>query len=109
MMRVSPAALGDVEESETFAPALVGLENSLVPTFVVEEHADGRCTVFVHSAPTPGIGAIYTMAKEREHWVDATLLKAMKCISRWGAGSAELLKAMRTAKPENSPVTPDSN
>ena len=67
----------------------------LVPAFVVEKHADGRYTVFVPSAPTPAVGAIYIIPKERVHFVDAPFLTAVKCVSSWGAGSAELLKAMR--------------
>lgn len=95
MVRSFACRLGSVEESEKFAPALVEIEDALVPAFVVEQHADGRCTVFVPSAPTPGVGAIYIMGKERVHLVDAPFLKTVKCVSQWGAGSAELLKAMR--------------
>ena len=87
--------IGNVEESEKFAPALVELEGTLVPAFVVEEHADGRRTVFVPSAPTPAVGAIYIMTGERVHLVDLPFLKTVKCISRFGAGSRELLQAMR--------------
>ena len=108
MVRSFARRLGNVEESARFAPALVEIEDALAPAFVVEEHPDGRCTVFVPSAPTPGVGAIYIMGKERVHLVDASFLNTVKCISRWGAGSAELLKAMRTPKTGSSPVAPDS-
>ena len=95
MVRSLTRRIGNVEESEKFAPALVEIEDALVPAFVVEEHADGRYTVFVPSAPTPGVGAIYIMAKERVHLIDVPFLKTVKCVSSWGAGSAELLQAMR--------------
>jgi uncharacterized membrane protein len=95
MVRSLTRRIGNVEESEKFAPALVQLEGTLVPAFVVEEHVDGRYTVFVPSAPTPAVGAIYIMTKERVHLVDVPFLKAVKCVSRWGVGSAELLQAMR--------------
>jgi uncharacterized membrane protein len=95
MLRSFTRRIGDVEESEKFAPALVEIEEALVPGFVVEEHPQGLYTVFVPSAPTPAVGAIYIIAKERVHLVDASFLKTVKCISRWGAGSGELLKAMR--------------
>ena len=78
--------IGNVEESETFAPAFAELEGVLVPAFVVEKHADGRYTVFVPSAPTPAVGAIYIIPKERVHFVDAPFLTAVKCVSSWGAG-----------------------
>lgn len=95
MLRSFTRRIGDVEESEKFAPAFAEIEDALVPAFVVETHADGRYTVFVPSAPTPGVGAIYILTRDRVHLVDAPFLKTVKCISRWGAGSAELLQAMR--------------
>jgi uncharacterized membrane protein len=95
MLRSFTRRIGNLEESETFAPALVEIEEALVPAFVVEEHADGQRTVFVPSAPTPGVGAIYIMARERVHLVDVPFLKTIKCVSRFGAGSKELLLAMR--------------
>ena len=87
--------MGNVEETEKFAPALAEFEDALVPAFVVEKHTDGRYTVFVPSAPTPAVGAIYIIANERVHLVDLPFLKAVKCVSSWGAGSAELVKAIR--------------
>jgi uncharacterized membrane protein len=101
MVRSLTRRIGNVEESKKFAPALVEIEEALVPGFVVEEHADGRYTVFVPSAPTPAVGAIYIIARERVHLIDASFLKAVKCVSSWGVGSAELLQAMRA--PEKKP------
>ena len=98
MVRSITRRIGNIEESERFAPALAEIEDSLVPAFVVEEHADGRYTVFVPSAPTPGVGAIYIMARERVHIVDLPFLKTVKCVSSWGVGSVELLKSMRQTR-----------
>jgi uncharacterized membrane protein len=95
MVRSLTRRIGNVEESERFSPALVEIEDALLPAFVVEEHADGRYTVFVPSAPTPAVGAIYIIARERVHLVDAPFLKTVKCISRWGVGAGELLQALR--------------
>jgi uncharacterized membrane protein len=95
ILRSFTRRIGNVEESEKFAPALAEIEHALVPAFVVEEHADGRYTVFVPSVPTPGVGAIYIMAKDRVHLVDVPFLKTVKCVSKFGVGSAELLQAMR--------------
>lgn len=88
----------NLEEGEEFAPALVEIENALAPAFVVEEHADGRYTVFVPSAPTPEVGAIYIMTADRVHHVDRSFLSTLECISRFGVGSAELLTASRQQK-----------
>ena len=83
------------EEGQTFAVALAVIEDALVPAFIVEEHGDGLYTVFVPSAPTPAVGAIYILPKERVHLVDVPFVRAVSCISRWGTGSGELLSAMR--------------
>lgn len=101
MVRSITRRIANVEESEKFAPAFVELEDALVPAFVVEEHADGRYTVFVPSAPTPAVGAIYVMARERVYIVDAPFLNAVRCISTWGVGAAKLVQAMR--EPEKRP------
>lgn len=100
MLRSFTRRIGNVEDSEKFAPALVEVEGALAPAFVVEDHADGRRTVFVPSAPTPGVGTIYIMAKERVHLVDIPFLKSVQCITSWGVGSTELLKAMRPPEAE---------
>lgn len=96
MVRSLTRRIGNVEEGEKFAPALAEIEEALVPAFVVEEHADGRYTIFVPSAPTPAVGTIYIIARERVHIVDLPFLKSVKCVSSWGIGSKELVKAMRT-------------
>jgi len=87
--------IGNVEEGHKFAPAFVEVENALVPAFVVEEHPDGRYTIFVPSAPTPAVGAIYVIARDRVHIIDTPFMNAVKCISTWGVGAAALMPAMR--------------
>jgi len=82
------------EDASSFQPALVEIEDALVPAFIVERHPDGRLTVFVSSSPTPMAGAIYILAPERVHAVDVPLRKAMVCITKWGTGSGEMLAAM---------------
>jgi uncharacterized membrane protein len=86
--------LADNDETRGFAPALVEIEEALVPAFIVERHDSGQYTVFVPSAPTPAVGSIYIIAPERVHPVHVSLPKAMGCISKWGSGSGALLAAM---------------
>lgn len=81
-------------EDDTFAVALVEIEEALVPAFIVETHADGRYTVFVPSVPTPAAGAIYILTPERVHLVDVPFTTAVSVISRWGTGCRELLAAL---------------
>ncbi len=83
------------EEGTTFAVALVEIEEALVPAFVVEEHTDGSYTVFVPSVPTPAAGSVYILERARVHLVDVPFTQAVSVISKWGAGSRDLVAALR--------------
>ena len=85
---------GDTNE-EAWKPAMVEIEDALVPGFIIEEHDDGRFTVFVPSVPTPLAGAVYILNRERVHIVDVPFTQAIKAISQWGSGSRKLVAAMR--------------
>ena len=85
---------GDSEE-RTWQPALVDIEDALVPAFIIEEFDDGRFTVFVPSVPTPLAGAVYVLNRERVHVLDVPFTQALRSISRWGSGSKDLVAAMR--------------
>lgn len=87
-------AMGE-EEAVQFKVALTEMEGGLVPSFIIEEHPDGRFTVFVPSAPTPTSGAIYIFPGEAVHLVDVPFSQAVRCITRLGKGSGRLLQAMR--------------
>jgi len=77
-------------------PALVEIEDALVPAFIIEEVGDGRLTVFVPSVPTPLAGAVYILSRERVHPLDVSFTRAIGSISRWGSGSKQLVAAMTT-------------
>ena len=94
---MSRQLVGEKDE-QSFRPALVEIEEALVPAFIIEKHMDGQFTVFVSSSPTPMAGAIYILQSERVHPVDVPLRKAMLCVTKWGAGAAELRAAI---KPRN--------
>jgi uncharacterized membrane protein len=83
------------ESRETaWKPALVEIEEGLVPGFIIEELPDGSYTVFVPSVPTPLAGAAYVFARERVHPLDVPFTDALKVISRWGSGAKDLVALM---------------
>ena len=96
LMRGMTRQLAGDKEEQSFQPALVEIEEALVPAFIIEKHADGQFTVFVSSSPTPMAGAIYILRPERVHPVDVPLPKAMVCLTKWGVGAAEMRAAMRS-------------
>jgi len=83
------------QEDQTWAVALVEIEEALVPVFVVEHLPDGQYTVFVPSVPTPAAGAVYVMAPERVHIVDVPFAQGLRCITKWGTGTGVLVEAMK--------------
>jgi uncharacterized membrane protein len=87
----------------TWKPALAEIEEALVPAFIIEELADGRYTVFVPSVPTPLAGAVYILSRERVHPLSVGFGQAFKTVSRWGAGSKELVAAMEDVPPGGAP------
>jgi uncharacterized membrane protein len=86
-------------EGSAWKPALVEIEDALVPAFIIEEFEDGRFTVFVPSVPTPLAGAVYILGPERVHPLDIPFTQAIRPVSRWGSGSRQLVAAMKTATP----------
>ena len=89
---------GDTDEG-AWQPALVELEDALVPAFVIEELDDGRLTIFVPSVPTPLAGAVYVLTPERVHRLDVPFTQAIRSISKWGSGSKNLVAAMQRDDP----------
>ena len=77
-------------------PALVEIEEALVPAFIIEELDDGRYTVFVPSVPTPLAGAVYILSRERVHPLNIPFTEAIKSVSRWGSGAKDLVAAMES-------------
>lgn len=89
----------DMDTKDGFKPALIEVEDGcLAPAFLIDVHPDGQSTVFMPSVPTPMAGSIFIMPSERVHPIDVPVTAMMKCISKWGAGSAELVAAMKETK-----------
>ena len=94
VLRSLTQRLAGKSTEEAWTPALVELEDALVPAFIIEELGDGRITVFIPSVPTPFAGAVYVIDAARVHAVDVPFTQAISSVSRWGSGSKELVAAM---------------
>lgn len=86
--------VNEEEDSRKFAPCFAEIEDALVPAFIIEELDDGGYTIFVPSAPTPAAGTIYVLTRDRVHLVDAPFMDVIKSVSKFGVGTAELLRSM---------------
>jgi hypothetical protein len=98
LLRNVAEQIGDLQNDHGFKPALAELNDALAPCFVVEEHADGRYTIFVPSSPSPAAGSVMIIAAARVHLLDIPVTTMLSCISKWGTGSGKLLEALKTAK-----------
>ena len=81
-------------QDESWKPALVELEDALVPAFIIERLSEGF-TVFVPSSPTPLAGTIYILSPDRVHPLDVPFTQALQVVSRWGADSKDLVAAIK--------------
>jgi len=95
LLRGLAGRLAGESAEQTFAPALVVIEEALVPALIIEQLDDGSYTVLVPSVPTPMAGALYILPRERVHPVDVPFTTALKVFSKWGAGAGEFVRAMR--------------
>ena len=68
-------------DEQMLQPALVEIEDALVPALIVEELEDGSFTVLVPSAPTPMAGSLYILPADRVHPVDLPFAKAISVFS----------------------------
>ena len=76
-------------DEPTFAPALVEIEEALVPALIIEELEDGSYTVLVPSVPTPMAGALYILPRNGVDPVDVSFTTAIKVFSKWGTGASK--------------------
>jgi uncharacterized membrane protein len=97
VLRSLASRLSDHAETASFQPALVEMEEALVPAFIVEQHSGNRCTVFIPSVPTPMAGSVYIIDNSRVHALDLPAVSVMQCISKWGGGSDKLVAAYDAA------------
>ena len=98
LIRSLTQKLAGSSDDRVWQPALVEIEEALVPAFIIEEFEDGRYTVFVPSIPTPFAGAVYILDRERVHPLDVPFTDALRTVSKWGAGSKDLVATMDKAK-----------
>jgi uncharacterized membrane protein len=97
-LRAIAAKTAGFESEQNFQPAMIIVEDGcLAPAFLIETHEDGLSTVFMPSVPTPMAGGILIMPSDRVFPVDVPVTTMMKCISKWGSGSSEILKALKAS------------
>jgi len=84
---------GFAEKRSTYPAALVRLQESSAAMLgvVMEQHPDGRSTVFVPLAPIASLGSVYVVDDDQITLLKANALDLVGCISQWGVDSGEVL------------------
>ena len=77
------------------ALAQVFCNDTLVTSFITDEHEDGSFTVFVPTGPNPTSGQIFHLDKKYVHKIDVSVEDAMRSIISCGAGSSDLMKVYK--------------
>lgn len=82
------------QEGIEFAPALVDLYGSeaRVVGLIVEEHTDGRCTIFVPISPTATLGQVYLLPHTKVERLQARFVDVVNCLTQWGLESKKLFQ-----------------
>jgi uncharacterized membrane protein len=84
--------LGNTESEEMVRPAIYALsDHADVLVFVMEDHGDGRLTIFIPSSPTAASGGIQIVSAERVRILKVRLHSIIKAINQWGVGTRHLL------------------
>lgn len=80
------------KEGAAFRPAvLTSPDGEQGLAYVIEEHGDGRLTVFLPWSPTPFAGSVKIVDRNRIKVLDAKLVDVTKVLSEWGFGFRHLL------------------
>jgi uncharacterized membrane protein len=74
------------------ALAQIYCNDTMVSSFITDEHEDGSYTVFVPTGPNPTSGNIYHLPAKYVHPVDVPVEDMMRSIISCGAGSSSLVK-----------------
>lgn len=92
-LRVIVAGLAGRDDAGAMKPVLVTVDEPGLQQFgfLLETHADGRSTVFLPGSPNPGSGSSVIVAPERVQELHISVREVLRCLSRWGHGSAVLL------------------
>jgi uncharacterized membrane protein len=82
------------EEGIEFAPGLVDLYGSEARALglIVEEHEDGKFTVFVPISPMATVGQVFLLPSSRVQRLEAKFVDVVNSLTQWGMESKKLFQ-----------------
>jgi uncharacterized membrane protein len=84
-------------------PALVELGTSFVLAFIIEEIDVARYAVFVPSVPSPVVGSVHIVRRERVHPLNVSFAQTFQTLSQWGSGAKNLVAALEAERRDAEP------
>ncbi len=87
-------------DGEQFSPVEVDLygSNARALGFLVESLPDGRCTVFVPTAPVATVGNLFVVEQDKVRRIDASVADTVSVITQWGVDAAGLFSGRSGGK-----------
>jgi uncharacterized membrane protein len=93
MLKSFTAAFLDIEEEDTFKPAiLIDGNGSSEPVYVVEDRGYDQVVVMQPWTPTPFAGSLKMVGREQVQLLPVTLDEYSLCLTHFGLGLAELVE-----------------
>ena len=93
---IANIAKGFTEGEVSYPPELIELHGpgAAVLGFVMEEHDNGRSTIYVPSVPVLTVGNIYLVESKRITLLESGAATVADCISQWGVGSGKVVAGL---------------
>jgi uncharacterized membrane protein len=60
--------------------------------FIIEEHEEGKLTVFVPISPTPTLGQVFLVPGSQVQKLEAKFVEVVNSLTQWGMESKKLFK-----------------
>jgi uncharacterized membrane protein len=92
LLKTVTSSLTENEDDDGFIPAIMTLPTgNQVLVAIVEDRGGELLTVFQPSCPTPTVGTLQLVKRDRVRKLDVKLLDVTKVLSEWGVGMQALL------------------
>jgi len=99
LLRNFAMGLAGKEDEQALRTVLVTVKPGVQQLgLLVEHHADGSGTVFLPSSPNPGSGTVLIVEASLIRELHVPAHKLIKCLSRWGDGTTNVLAMTRDSK-----------
>lgn len=99
------------EEGIEFAPALVDLYGSETRAlgFIIEEHEEGKLTVFVPISPTPTLGQVFLVPRSHVQKLEAKFVDVVNSLTQWGIESNKFFRRPQEQRSSRSTLPDRQN